>query len=392
MKATVKILLFLLLSGALLFSLAAAGSRALTVGQAVPLLLRTAGQSLVSAATAAPGDGPDGDKLVMGGTYTLKEGETLSGSLIVMGGMATVETGATVEGDGVVLGGTMTVDGKIEGDLVIVGGLVNLGDSAVIEGDASVISGHIDQSESAVIEGSIIDELELPFIAPGTIPGHLNSPQWSLQAPFSGPLMSGIGLLWDGLWLLLRSFLWAVVAILVVLFVPNPVERVARTAVNQPWVSGGLGFLTTVAAVTILGFLAITIICIPVSFVGLLVLVLGWAYGIIVLGAEVGKRLARMMHREWALPVTAALGTFILTLVVNLLGAVVPCVGWVAPALIGFWGLGAVLLTRFGTREYPEGPALPPASAEASFAPEFAAAPMSPANLDTPENPDWPEA
>jgi hypothetical protein len=359
MKATLKIFLFLLLCGGLVFSLAASGSRALAVGQAAPLLLQSAGRSLGAFLPGA------------GGTYTLKEGETLSGSLVVMGGMATVEEGATVEGDGVVLGGTMTIDGVVEGNLVILGGLVSLGETAVIEGDASVISGHIDQADGAQIEGSIIDELDLPFVLPATTPGQFNGPQWNLQAPFAGPLMGGLGLLWEGLWLLLRSFLWAVVAILVALFVPTPLERVARAATSEPWVTGGLGLLTAIAVPVILGVLAITLICLPISFVGVLLLGLAWAFGMIVLGAEVGKRMAQMVHREWALPVSAALGVFVLTLVINLVGAVVPCVGWAVPALVGMWGMGAVLVTRFGTRDYPAG------------APAFVAEPLAP--LEPPE-------
>jgi hypothetical protein len=35
------------------------------------------------------------------------------------------------------------------------------------------------------------------------------------------------------------------------------------------------------------------------------------------------------------------------------LGAVIPCVGWLIGAVLSLFGLGAVILTRFGTREYP---------------------------------------
>ena len=39
----------------------------------------------------------------------------------------------------------------------------------------------------------------------------------------------------------------------------------------------------------------------------------------------------------------------------------VPCVGWVAPVVLGAIGLGAVTLTRFGTQPYlPGAPTTPP--------------------------------
>jgi hypothetical protein len=34
------------------------------------------------------------------------------------------------------------------------------------------------------------------------------------------------------------------------------------------------------------------------------------------------------------------------------------CIGWMPKTLIGFWMLGSVALTRFGTRSYPD--QLPP--------------------------------
>ncbi|MFQ5923361.1 MAG: hypothetical protein ACE5M4_11005, partial [Anaerolineales bacterium] len=38
----------------------------------------------------------------------------------------------------------------------------------------------------------------------------------------------------------------------------------------------------------------------------------------------------------------------------------IPCIGWLAPLLVGAAGLGAVILTRFGSREYEISAELPP--------------------------------
>jgi len=54
------------------------------------------------------------------------------------------------------------------------------------------------------------------------------------------------------------------------------------------------------------------------------------------------------------------IGTFLLTLLVNGLGALVPCVGWIVPTLVGMVGLGAVLVTRFGAQALPDAPAAAP--------------------------------
>ncbi len=77
---------------------------------------------------------------------------------------------------------------------------------------------------------------------------------------------------------------------------------------------------------------------------------------------ETGKRLAALMKQDWALPVSAMIGTFLLTLLVNGLGALVPCVGWIVPALVGMVGLGAVLVTRFGAQALPDAAAAAPSA------------------------------
>jgi len=100
--------------------------------------------------------------------------------------------------------------------------------------------------------------------------------------------------------------------------------------------------------------LAITIIFIPVALIGLLVLGFAIAFGWIAIGLEVGQRMARMFHQEWALPLSAALGTFVLYFVANGIGFI-QCIGWIVPFLISMLGLGAVVLSRFGTTIYPPG-------------------------------------
>ena len=74
------------------------------------------------------------------------------------------------------------------------------------------------------------------------------------------------------------------------------------------------------------------------------------------IGVEIGKRLEKGLNQEWALPVSAGIGTLILTLIINGIGEVIPCIGWMVPALVGMVGLGATMLSRFGTQNYPSSP------------------------------------
>jgi pyruvate/2-oxoglutarate dehydrogenase complex dihydrolipoamide acyltransferase (E2) component len=45
---------------------------------------------------------------------------------------------------------------------------------------------------------------------------------------------------------------------------------------------------------------------------------------------------------------------FIISLIFNGFSQLVPCVGWLPRFVLGTWVMGAVILTRFGSREYPE--------------------------------------
>lgn len=288
----------------------------------------------------------DGDKLVLGGNFTLQSGEILDGSLIVLGGNVQILEGATVNGDIVVLGGSLSMNGVTDGDVFILAGIGELGQTALVRGDVTTVSGNLRRETGAQIEGDISENVTAPIPLP--LPGNIETPS------VSPPVVVNNGLsIWDGLFFLFRSFMWAALAILVVLFLPKNTQRIADTVVSNTLVSCALGLLTAMVAPIILVVVAITIIGIPVSFLAALVLGAAWALGMVVVGVETGNRLGRFANQEWALPVSAGIGTFLMTIVVNGIGEVIPCIGWLAPLLVGSIGLGAVLLTVFGTRGYP---------------------------------------
>jgi hypothetical protein len=295
-----------------------------------------------------------GSKLVLGGVYALGSGETLDGDLFVLGGNATLEAGSIVTGSVAMLGGNLQANGQIDGDLIALGGLVQMSESTVIEGDVNALGGDLQGESLATITGQVnssnANSASLPLAIPGGI--HIPVPNFDLH----------INPAWDFLWLLFQSFLWAALAVLVVLFAEKPTRRVGQTVAGQPVISGGLGLLTAIVAPLVLVVVAITIIGIPLALLGILAIIVTWAFGIIAIGAEVGERLARLGKSDWAFPVSAALGVFLVTLVINTVGKIIPCVGWLLPFLVGLVGLGAVLLTRFGSRPYPtEIVAVPPA-------------------------------
>lgn len=301
---------------------------------------------------------PDGEgKIVLGGSYELKKGETLSGDLSIFGGTASIAEKAFVNGDVFIMGGYLELNGSITGDLIAIGGNVKLSDTSVVEGNLTTINATIQRSPGSKVKGSTtvqtpgtFDLNKLPFdlipfdLRPGVI-----------QSAVRLDLLKPIG---DFLWALFKAFGLAALAVLMMLFLEKPTGRIAQTMVKQPIVSGALGLLTFIVAPVLFILLGITIILLPVSFLGFVILAAALLYGWVAAGFEVGKRLSTLLKWECAAPACAGIGTLALTLVATIVSWI-PCIGWLAPALVLMVGLGSVLIARFGIKSAHEVASLP---------------------------------
>ncbi len=282
-------------------------------------------------------------KLVLGGTFTLSSDEVLRGDLGVFGGVATLEPGSIVTGSVFILGGNLEADGEIDGDLIVIGGNASLGASALVKGDAVTLGGNVDR-DGATIEG---DEIRGENV---TIPFDFKFDQL-VNVPFRAFRFS---LQTRVLGYLFQSFVLAALAILIVMIWPGATNKVGAALVRQPVTSAGIGILTAVVAPVLIVVLIVTICLLPVGLVGIVVLLVAGLLGWVAIGQEVGHRIAMALDQDLQPVVVAGIGTLVMALVVLGFGFI-PCIGWMAPALVGAYGLGGVILTRFGTRLYAPG-------------------------------------
>ncbi len=146
---------------------------------------------------------------------------------------------------------------------------------------------------------------------------------------------------------------------LLTLFLHPQLDRVAQAVTRQPVMSGSIGLLTVLLAPITLLILVVTILLIPVALAAVVLLVLAWLFGVVAFGMEVGDRFTRAIHRNWEPVVSAGVGTFLLGIVISTVN-LVPCVGWLAPFIVGLVGLGAAVITIFGTRAVPQPQAIVP--------------------------------
>jgi cytoskeletal protein CcmA (bactofilin family) len=285
-------------------------------------------------------------KVVFGTNFTLESGETLDGELLVFGGNVTLEPESRVTGDVVLFGGSIVSDGDIGGNLAVLGGNVILNSQAVVKGDLIHLGGTIQKQEGARVLGEEVSEntfdipLDFHWVGPDF--------RWFGYSPMSVAS--------QGLWFLFRCFMLAALAMLVVLFLPEPTKRVAAAIVEQPLLAGGLGLFTAVVTPFIVLLLVIFILTIPIAILYVFAVIVAVLFGWIGMGLEVGRRLEEIFKWDLHPAAAAGLGTFLFSVVVLGIGFI-PCVGWTAQVLASFFAAGAILLTRFGSQSYNFKPA-----------------------------------
>jgi len=303
---------------------------------------------LMAAVPAFASDGqPPGQ--VVWGDFTLQSGQTMAGDLIVFGGDVRIEADSQLEGSLLAWGGDVEIAGTVEKDVVAMGGDVLLRKTARIYGGLVALGGTVEREVGAQVRGQQL----------------VNPPRWSWWRwgwgavpipvypywPSDGLPAMAFQVAMRGLGLLLRTVVMAGLAGLVALLWPRAATRVGRSALERPLNAFGMGLLTLIVGILLAVGLIITLCLSPVGAAVAVALVVAVLFGQLAIGIVVGERLMPTLTSRTVAPFwTAALGAGLLTLLVDLLD-LIPCVGWVGGFLVTCAGLGAVVLTRFGTME-----------------------------------------
>ena len=292
-----------------------------------------------------------------------------SSAKVHFGGDIEVAEDEVVSNPVVAIGGNVNVLGRVEDDVVAVGGSVHLGPKAEVTGSVTAVGGRVDQERGADVGGQI---QEVGIAGPIRFgPVHW----WAMgHDVFSG---------WFRLFgTILRIAVVLLLALVIAIAAEQPVGRIARRAGDEPWTSGFVGLAAQVFFVPVL---VITVVVLAISIIGIPLLILvpfaliALLFGVLMGFVGVARRvgiwavgpnrgalvptavgvvlvsavtfLARLL---WLLPGPIAP----IAIVVSVAGLFVEYVAWTV-------GLGAMLLTRFGTRggtllDEPFVPPLPP--------------------------------
>lgn len=320
----------------------------------------------------AEGETQNGDIAVFGGNIEINEDAEVNGSVAIFGGNISLAEDAHINGDIALFGSNLTIEGKVDGDIVVFGGQVTLASDAEVDGSIATFGGQVSQEPGAEISGAVTHNEQPAFDPPNPpdvpeIPGIPNIPGVP-DVPTTPNIEVNANPLANLIWGVVQAFIIAGIAMLLALFLQPQLERTGDFITRQPITAGAFGLLAFVVIPMAAVIMTLTLILIPVAAIVVLIAALAWLFGIIALGQEVGARFAKAINQTWAPVLSTGFGTLFLMLIVNLMN-LVPCFGWIPSLLVMLTGVGAALVTWFGTRNPPgyipplqEADAIPPAS------------------------------
>ena len=269
--------------------------------------------------------------VVLDGEHTFSQGERVEGILLLLDGEVVVAEGAAISEAVYIINGRITIAGQVSGDVSVIGGELDLAPGAMIGGDLNIGGGTVERAPSATVRGQVNygSGIEIPIEL-----------ERERQPPGDAILQS-----------LVSGLLLGVLAWLGARFLPRPIARVSETTLRYPLVSGSLGLLAAVVGLVLLVMMAFTIVLIPVTILGLLLALFIVVYAWIAYGSALGRWLARRLPWSLSPPLSAFIGALLFMLATGIL-ELIPVVGPTLSLLISVAGVGAVLLSRFGTRSF----------------------------------------
>lgn len=281
------------------------------------------GRASTSNVTISPGQTVDDDIKACGGNVVVLG--RVKGDVAAYGGNVNVSPAGVVDGDINSYGGRVEIAGLVKGDVTSYGGGITLDDTAQINGDVEANGGGITRASGAYVGGDI--EKNRASFSP------TNLPFWG-PVGFPFPVVSVI--------------IWALIAAALAHWFPQRTLRVGEVMFSRLPRSLAVGALSWVLGLILAVILALTIIGIPVTLAIVLVLAAGGILGNVAIGWLIGRALLQHIARRDHSPVVeAVVGVVILALI-----EAIPFVGFLFSVFIALLGVGATLLSRFGSRRW----------------------------------------
>jgi hypothetical protein len=263
---------------------------------------------------ASDGAGVGVARLVLSGDHRI---DPTDEAVIVGDATVTIPADTEIPAPVYVIGGTTRIDGTVDARVTQIAGTLTVGGDAQLAALRHIGGTHTIHPDADIAHRTSVD----PATGTGT------------------QTRSAVGLA------LVAGLLAAVGARLEHTRRRN-LDTMARAVARHPVVTATVGVLLTVTALSLLVFMAFTLVLIPVSILGLLAGVVMVALGVVAWGHRLGRHLPVQRPH-----LATAAGVASLVVALQLLGAV-PILGDVVVGFIALSGVGAVVVTYLGFTDF----------------------------------------
>jgi hypothetical protein len=266
--------------------------------------------------------------LLLGPAAAIASTET---SIVKIGSDVTIEKGQKIHSV-VAIGGQITVSGAVEKSVVAIGGSVVLTKTAVVKGNVVSLGGVIVIARDAEVGGDLTE---------------INS------SNLFETLTTALSSEWEGWsWIFavisLSIFLVILVlALLIAALLPKPVRIVSEAIHENTFKVILCGILGLILIAPLALLLTISVVGIALIPLEVIVVVCSVLLGFIAVGRIIGRKFLSLLKRPNPGIVRE---TFWGLLILWLIGWI-PYIGWMVKAIAIVIGLGATLVTRFGTHQ-----------------------------------------
>jgi len=250
-------------------------------------------------------------------------------SIVKIGNDVTIEADQKVH-NVVVIGGQITISGAVDNNVVAVGGSVVLTKTAVVGGNVVSLGGIIVSARDSQIVGTTTEINSSNLFETLTT---------ALSAEWEG---------WSWIFAIISLSIFLVIlvlALLIVALLPKPVRTIAEAIGENTFKVALTGLLGLVLIAPLALLLTISVVGIALIPLEVIVVVCSVLLGFIAVGQLIGKKVLKLFHRSNP---SMLRETFWGLIILWLIGWI-PYIGWMVKAIALVIGLGAALITRFGT-------------------------------------------
>ena len=247
--------------------------------------------------------------------------EVVCGDVTSFGGSVTVQ--GALHGNVTAFNSNTFITGQIFGNLTLFGGSIVLNDVKQIQGHVTLYGTKELNTQGKQLDNTTFDYTHNRSFS--GIMGEFTFPFWSL-------------VIWTLLGIALSSWL------------PEHVMFVRTTVTTKTRRSIIIGLLSILLAPAVLVVLVALILPIPLALILGLGLIAAWILGTVAISWSIGEYILRAVAPKYH---TRLIDVVVGLTVLVLVGSI-PFIGWLISIGVGLLGLGAVFLSRFGTRLYSQ--------------------------------------